>query len=55
MACSRCGAGSKQVDRQPVIRPGANQVPRTIRSEPEQRPVSEAVRNAISGLRYVPR
>ncbi len=60
MGCSRCGSGSGNLNfNSPTpannIRPGTNQVPRTIRQEPQQRPVSEAVRNAITGLRYVPK
>ena len=55
MSCSRCGVGAKKINSQPTIRPGSNQVPRVQRPEPAQQPVSEAVRNAIAGLRYVPK
>lgn len=55
MACSRCGVGAKKVDTQPTIRPGTNQVPRAVRAQAEPRPISEAVRNAVAGLRYVPK
>lgn len=53
MSCPRCGAGEHRPPQSPNARPGgADSVPRP--SQPNQGAVNDAIRNAISGLKYVP-